>query len=236
VIRTDYYEAMKRLAAEKREKYGVATPKLGLQKIREIYKTEGIVIDLWDTSARIRAVYMCDDGEPSVLVNRKLPKIPKLFAMTHELKHHYCDQSALKKCEIRCGDYNANEVIEKAAEVFAAEFIFPEGEFLACVESLGLQRGKVTAEDVVEIKRICSAQVSYKFLQKRLEWFQFIEPAKFAKVQFQKPGGYDLRRSDLSAALVPGSATEIDLRLRLVFTNNVVIWEIRGQAVRIPSF
>jgi hypothetical protein len=43
VIRTDYYEAMKRLAAEKREKYGVATPKLGLQKIREIYKTEGIV-------------------------------------------------------------------------------------------------------------------------------------------------------------------------------------------------
>jgi Zn-dependent peptidase ImmA (M78 family) len=185
VIRTDYYEAMKRLAAEKREKYGVATPKLGLQKIREIYKTEGIVIDLWDTSARIRAVYMCDDGKPSVLVNRKLPKIPKLFAMTHELKHHYCDQSALKKCEIRCGDYNANEVIEKAAEVFAAEFIFPEGEFLACVESLGLQRGKVTAEDVVEIKRICSAQVSYKFLQKRLEWFQFIEPAKFAKVQFQ---------------------------------------------------
>lgn len=185
MFRTEYYEAMKRLAAEKRELYSISTDKLGLQKIREIYKDEGIVIDLWETSARIRAVYMCDGGDPSVLVNRNLPKIPKLFAMAHELKHHYCDQSVLKNGEIRCGDYNANEVIEKAAEVFAAEFIFPESEFLACAESLGLARGKITAEDVVEVKRVCGAQVSYKFLQKRLEWFEFIAPGEFAKVKFQ---------------------------------------------------
>jgi Zn-dependent peptidase ImmA (M78 family) len=176
---------MKQVAAEKRELYSITTGSLGLQKIRAVYKAEGILIDLWDASARIRAMYMCDDGDPSVLVNRKLPKIPKLFAMAHELKHHYCDQGALKNGEIRCGDYNANEVIEKAAEVFAAEFIFPESEFLACAESLGLERGKVTADDVVEIKRACGAQVSYKFLQKRLEWFQFIESGEFAKVKFQ---------------------------------------------------
>lgn len=185
MLRTEYYEAMKRLAAEKRELYNITTDKLGLQQIRRIYKTEGIVIDLWETSARIRAVYMCDGGDPSVLVNRSLPKIPKLFAMAHELKHHYCDQNVIKNGEIRCGDYNANEMIEKAAEVFAAEFIFPENEFLACAESIGLVRGKVTPEDVVEIKRVCGAQVSYKFLQKRLEWFQFIEPGEFAKVKFQ---------------------------------------------------
>jgi Zn-dependent peptidase ImmA (M78 family) len=176
---------MKRLAAEKREHYKISTDKLGLQKLREVYKAEGIGIDLWETSARIRAVYMCDGGDPSVLVNRNLPKIPKLFAMVHELKHHYCDQADLKSGEIRCGDYNANEVIEKAAEVFAAEFIYPEREFLDCVESLGLGRGEVTPEDVVEIKRACTAPVSYKFLQKRLEWFDFIQPAEFAKVKFQ---------------------------------------------------
>jgi Zn-dependent peptidase ImmA (M78 family) len=176
---------MKQLAVEKRQLHNVTTDKLGLQKIRAIYKAEGIVIDLWDASAKIRAIYMCDGGDPSVLVNRGLPKIPKLFAMVHELKHHYCDQTALKNGQIRCGDYNANEVIEKAAEVFAAEFIFPENEFLACVESLGLERGAITPENVVEIKRVCGAQVSYKFLQKRLEWFQFIELREFAKVQFQ---------------------------------------------------
>jgi Zn-dependent peptidase ImmA (M78 family) len=184
--RSQYYDAMKRLASEKREKYGLATEKLGLQKMRDIYKAEGITIDLWKTSGRIRAVYMCDGGDPSVLVNRSLPDVPRLFAMAHELKHHYCDQQSLKNGEIRCGDYNANEVIEKAAEVFAAEFVYPERDFLACAESMGLQRGKVTPEQVVELKRTCGAPVSYTFLQKRLEWFNFIENGEFAKVQFQK--------------------------------------------------
>jgi Zn-dependent peptidase ImmA (M78 family) len=106
--------------------------------------------------------------------------------MVHELKHHYCDQMALKNGQIRCGDYNANEVIEKAAEVFAAEYIYPAQEFLDCAEALGLEHGKVTPEEVVELKRVCGAPVSYKFIQKRLEWFGFIERGEFAKVQFQK--------------------------------------------------
>jgi Zn-dependent peptidase ImmA (M78 family) len=159
---------------------------LGLKKIREVYKAEGIAIDLWETSHRIRAMYMCDGGDPSVLVNRNLPPQPRLFAMTHELKHHYCDQTALKNGQIRCGDYNANEVIEKAAEVFAAEFIYPSKEFLDCASSIALEHGKVTPEDVVEFKRVCGAPVSYKFLQKRLEWYGFIEREEFAKIQFQK--------------------------------------------------
>ena len=184
--RTPYYEAMKRLADEKREQYGLATERLGLQKMREIYKAEGITIDLRETSWRIRAVYMCEGGDPSVLVNRKLPEVPRLFAMAHELKHHYRDQGVLKNGQIRCGDYNANEVIEKAAEVFAAEFIYPEQDFLDFIESIGLERGSVTTEAVVEIKRNCGAPVSYTFIRKRLEWFEFIEKDEFAKVKFQR--------------------------------------------------
>jgi Zn-dependent peptidase ImmA (M78 family) len=186
VRRADHYETMKLLAAQKRKQHGVVTARLGLQKIRAIYKAESIVIDLWKTSSHIRAVYMCDGDDPSVLVNRTLPKEPRLFAMVHELKHHYCDQAALKNGEIRCGDYNANELIEKAAEVFAAEFIYPEQEFLKCAESHRLVPGKVTPETVVEFKRVCGAPVSYKFLTKRLEWFSFIERGQFAKVKFQK--------------------------------------------------
>ena len=177
---------MRLLAAEKRATHGISTNTLGLQKVRSVYKSEGVKIDLRETSHRIRAVYMCDGGDPSVLVNSNLPKEPKLFAMVHELKHHYCDQSLLVKGQIRCGDYNANELIEKAAEVFAAEFIYPSQEFLDCTKSLRLKIGEVTKEQVVELKRVCGAPVSYKFLQKRLEWFGFIEPKAFAKVQFQK--------------------------------------------------
>lgn len=184
--RSEYYEAMKLLAAEKRLKHSISTDTLGLQKIRDVYKSEGVAIDLWEASHRIRAVYMCDGGDPSVLVNRSLPKEPRLFAMVHELKHHFCDQTALKNGQIRCGDYNANELIEKAAEVFAAEFIYPAQEFLDCAKSVGLKNGEVTPEEVVELKRVCGAPVSYKFIQKRLEWFSFIDPGEFAKVQFQK--------------------------------------------------
>ncbi len=184
MFRSQYYEAMKLLAAEKRLKYSISTASLGLKRIREVYKAEGVAIDLWETSYRIRAMYMCDGGDPSVLVNRNLPTEPRLFAMVHELKHHYCDQTALKNGQIRCGDYNANEVIEKAAEVFAAEFIYPAQEFLDCASSIGLEHAKVTPEDVVEFKRVCGAPVSYKFLQKRLEWYGFIERGEFAKIQF----------------------------------------------------
>src|SRR5229473_7434717 len=112
MFRSEYYTQLKALASEKRTAYNVVTQDLGLQFIRGIYKAEGITIDLWDVPARIRSAYMCDDGDPSVLINRKLPKEPRVFAMVHELKHHYCDRSAIAKGQIKCGDYNANEAIE----------------------------------------------------------------------------------------------------------------------------
>jgi Zn-dependent peptidase ImmA (M78 family) len=90
-----------------------------------------------------------------------------------------------KNGQLRCGDYNANEVVEKAAEVFAAEFIYPERDFLTCVEAMGLERGNVTPEMAVALKRACGAPVSYVFLRKRLEWFNFIEKGEFLKAKFQ---------------------------------------------------
>jgi hypothetical protein len=38
-------------------------------KTRRVIAPEGVAIDLWETSSRIRAVYMCDGGDPSVLTN-----------------------------------------------------------------------------------------------------------------------------------------------------------------------
>ncbi len=177
---------MKKLADEKRSEFRLTTANLGLREVRRIYSAEGITVDLRRLPAKIRAAYMCDEADPCVLVNKNLPKIPRVFAMVHELKHHFCDRELLSKGGMRCGDYNANQVIEIAAEVFAAEFIYPEHEFLAFVKRLGIEVGAVEPQQIVEIKRGCTATVSYKFLQKRLERLGYIEPGQFAKVQFQK--------------------------------------------------
>ena len=128
---------------------------------------------------------MCDDSDPSVAINKTLPREPKLFSLVHELKHHYVDRELIENGKIKCGDYNANQAIEIGAEVFAAEFIYPETEFLARVELLGIQP-QCSAEDVVRLKRECGACVSYQFLRKRLIRLGFSSKNAFDGVQFQK--------------------------------------------------
>lgn len=180
------YDHAKLLASQKRAEFGVTTETLNLSVIRRIYSEQGIRIDKWKFSPSIRAVYMCDDGDISVAVNRKLPKEPYLFALVHELKHHFTDISILQGGQLKCGDYNANQLIEKSAEVFAAEFIFPEVEFLARTQEIGIQRMLCSPEDVVKLKRSCNACVSYTFLRKRLVRLGYAEEATFAKVKFTK--------------------------------------------------
>ncbi len=180
------YDDVKILADKKRNLYSVTTENLNLNVVRRIYKEEGIKIDHWKFGRTVRAVYMCDDGDPSVAVNEALPREPKLFSLVHELKHHYLDRNLIENGAIKCGDYNANKLIEKTAEVFAAEFIYPEAEFLSLINSFHIQSGECTKEQVVHLKRATSACVSYQFLQKRLIRLGFAPPSGFGKVQFTK--------------------------------------------------
>lgn len=182
--RGPYYEELLCLAREMRVRHNVDTASFGLREIRQIYKQEGIRLDHWPLPYKIKALYMCDDGECSVALQQKLPYEPKLFALVHELKHHYRDREALGAGVIHCGDYDANELIEKGAEVFAAEFIYPELEFNGDLDSLGI--AVRDAADVVALKRSCRARVSYKFICKRLERLQRISPGQFDSIQFQK--------------------------------------------------
>ena len=182
--RSDYYEDLKFLARQKRAKYCVNTAAFGLSQVRVIYREEGIRIDHWPLPRKIKALYMCADGDCSVALQPTLPYEPKLFALIHELKHHYRDRQALGKNLFHCGDYDANELIEKGAEVFAAEFIYPEFEFAEDLENLGITIRK--ASNIVELKRNCKAKVSYHFIRKRLERLGLIVSGQFDGVQFQK--------------------------------------------------
>ncbi len=184
MTRTAYYERMLNLAREKRNEHGVDTGRFGLKELRTIYKREGICLDHWPLSRKIKALYMCDDGYCSVALQKSLPYEPKLFALVHELKHHFCDQAALGAGVIHCGDYDANELIEKGAEVFAAEFIYPEAEFVDDLNQLGVTVRQ--ASDLVQIKRSCKAKVSYHFIRKRLERLRIISLGQFDGVHFKK--------------------------------------------------
>ena len=179
-----YYEELKGLAREKRVLHRVDTSAFGLREARKIYQAEGIRIDYWTLTYKIKALYMCADGDCSIAIQRSLPDEPKLFALIHELKHHYCDREALGDGEIHCGDYNINEEIEIGAEVFAAEFIYPEAEFAVDIQPLGVNVWE--AEDIVRLKRSSKAKVSYKFICKRLERLGFLVRGQFDRVQFQK--------------------------------------------------
>lgn len=186
MTRSEYYSAMKLLAQEKRKHYGLTTDNIKIPVFQRIYKQEGIKIDRRkEISPKIRAAYFCDSG-CSVLLNNKLPREQKLFSLAHELKHHFVDQELIQNCEIQCGDYNANEVLEIGAEVFAAELIFPESEMRELIKSLGIDRNNCVKKSVIDIKRATSAPISYRFVVKRLERFNLISKDAFEGTQFKK--------------------------------------------------
>jgi Zn-dependent peptidase ImmA (M78 family) len=108
----------------------------------------------------------------------------KLFALVHELKHHYVDQEIIEDGTVHCGDYNQNELIEKGAEVFAAEFIYPEAEFVEAIKALTVSSW--TPDNVVYLKRQTKAKVSYRFICKRLERLNLIIKGQHDRVQFRK--------------------------------------------------
>ena len=182
--RNQYFEEMKALARERRAVHHVRTETFGLRELRRIYKAEQVKIDTWSSlPSKVKAVYMCDDDVYSVAIQPKIPDEPRLFALVHELKHHYCDQERLKSGEIRCGAYNENELIEVGAEVFAAEFVYPEEEFLE--HATLFVAGTWTVEDIVRFKRDCPARVSYTFIRKRLERFKLIGVDQFRGIKFK---------------------------------------------------
>ncbi len=183
----EYFRQMKLFAHQKRADFSIGSKKICLSLVRQIYKSEKVIIDYVDfRSPRIRAVYCCDSGNPSVGVKKSLPVEPKLFSLLHELKHHLVDRQGILNNEFVCGDYNENKKIEVGAEVFAAEFIFPESAMLISLNTFGISKATITPEQVVEYKRSCGVSISYIYILKRLEFFKIIEKNAYEKIAFKK--------------------------------------------------
>lgn len=166
-----YYEDLKRLAREVRAQNGLTSAKVLRRDLRRIYAKYGIGIDLWPYKLRnLRGAFFNDGLGPTVMLAKGLPPDPMVFTMAHELKHFlkdrdlqlsYCDQS------------NENKLIERGAEIFASEFLFPDADLVSCLEARGVVRGQCTASDLVRLKCETKTTLSYAGLAIKTERLQF---------------------------------------------------------------
>lgn len=185
MIRSEYYDQLKVLARETRQKYGLNTPRVLKSDLRRIYRDQGIKIDLWPYKfKKVRGAYFNDEnGGPSVLILKGLPDEPFIFTMAHELKHHLADQSLNVAM---CDDTNENQPIEIGAEVFAAELIFPEADFCHWLRSRGIGENQCTPEILIKLKRDTKTTMSYAGLVKRAIFNRFAQKSALAGIQWKK--------------------------------------------------
>jgi Zn-dependent peptidase ImmA (M78 family) len=163
-----YYRDMQALALEVRNRHGLTRADISIKQMWKVYRAEGIEhIDFWPNLRQIRAAYFNDECGVSVMLARGLPDAPTIFSMAHELKHHLVDKDLMiSLCapidNARIAD--DRNAIEIGAEVFAAEFIYPEADFVRDFEKIG---GPCNPKALVRLKEATSTSLSYQAMVKR---------------------------------------------------------------------
>ena len=162
-----YYEDLKQLARHVRAKHGLTSPRVLPGDLRRIYAHYGIEVDEWPYRFRnLRGAFIDDDLGPTVMIAKGLPQDPMVFTMAHELKHFfrdrdlgisYCDQSNLKKS------------LEVGAEIFAAELLFPDRDFMSHMNAMGIRRDQCLPKTLIQLKRKTGTTLSYAGLAIKAE-------------------------------------------------------------------
>jgi Zn-dependent peptidase ImmA (M78 family) len=135
------------------------------------------VIDLWPHKLRgLRGAYFNDELGPTVMLAKDLPSDPLIFTMAHELKHHLVDRHLSISF---CDRTNESEQIEIGAEIFAAELIYPEDDFVKDYKQLNVKG--CTPEILVRLKQSNQTTLSYAGLAKRAEFLGFAPAGSLQK-------------------------------------------------------
>ena len=191
--RSHYYEKMKELAREVRANYGFVTPRVMKSDMRIIYRDQEIKIDLWPPKDKseffhnfkhLRGAYFHDEYGTTVLLARSLPQDPAIFTLAHELKHHLEDRD--QQGFIFCDLSNQNDQMEIGAEIFAAELIFPEQDFVDVMLGMNVEYGKCCPSDIVKLKRETKTTLSYTGLAKRAVFLSFANVDALENVKWKK--------------------------------------------------
>jgi Zn-dependent peptidase ImmA (M78 family) len=178
VTATEHYQQARARALEVRVKYGLTTPRVMVSDLKKIYRAEGIGrVDYWDRfkGTKLKGAYFNNPPGPTVVINKKIIKLidPKVFTMGHELKHHLMDE--VQGISL-CSDDNEQSIIERAADVFAAELIYPVDMFFDHMAERTITKGKCTAEHIVRLKHETKTTLSHSGLAIRASRFGFALP------------------------------------------------------------
>ena len=157
-----------------------------ISKLRAIYKGEGINLIYWPYKLRkLRGAYISDDLGATVMVCKNLPDDPKAFTLAHELKHHLLDRESCSTVD------NGSSIREIAAEVFAAELLFPELLFIKELAARGVTRGRRAPLDntqlaIIHTKRDTGTTLSYLGMAKRAERLGYAERGSLVSTRWKK--------------------------------------------------
>ena len=179
--RQAYYEELKLLARQVRAENGLSSPRVLASDLRRIYDRHGIVIDSWPYRLRhLRGAFINDHLGTTVMLASGLPQDPMVFTMAHELKHffrdrdlgvYYCDQS------------NLSREVEVGAEIFAAELLFPDQDFIKHMRLLRVGRDQCLPKTLVHLKCDTRTTLSYAGLAIKAERLGYAPPCSLTKIK-----------------------------------------------------
>ncbi len=160
-----YYEEMKEIAREVRNHYDLKTSCVRRSDLRRIYREEGIRIAIYPGRPRgLRGMYTRRKVRIIVILVKGLRNDVAVYTLAHELKHHFVDSSLVSGPE---RDFGEPDPIEVAAEIFAAELIYPEKDFRSDLERLGIKRGECSVRTLLRFKRGTRTTLPYRILAER---------------------------------------------------------------------
>jgi Zn-dependent peptidase ImmA (M78 family) len=178
---SDYYDDLKRLARQVRAENGLNSPRVTPNDMRRIYFRNGIEIDLWPYRLRnLRGAFICDKLGTTVMLAKNLPQDPMVFTMAHELKHFYKDRNLGVSY---CDQSNITKTLEIGAEIFAAELIFPDREFIAQLNKMRIRKDQCLPRTLVELKHTTRTTLSYAGLAIKAERLRFAAANSLTKVK-----------------------------------------------------
>src|SRR5215207_3988951 len=136
-----------------------------------IYTRYGIVVDEWPYRFKhLRGAFINDHLGATVMVAKGLPQDPMVFTMAHELKHFFRDRDlGISYCD----QSNSNKSIEIGAEIFAAELLFPDRDFVTHMTTMGIRRDQCLPKTLIRLKRKTGTTLSYAGLAKKAERLGF---------------------------------------------------------------
>ncbi len=216
MTRTAYYEQVKTVAREVRTQYGLDSARVLRSDLRRIYADQHIRIDLRPGFRQLRGAYFWDEQfGASVLVSDRLPAEPAIFTLGHELKHHLLDRAAGIGWYSLCDESQRSEVHEIAAEIFAAELIYPDNEFVRDLKAMQVPRRSCDARTIVRLKHSTRTTLSYASLAKRATFFHFsadgaLDGVKWKAVEqseFGEPAYKRIQRYRQARQLAQGQRT-----------------------------